>query len=317
MQSDRFAKAEFATWLGIISNLLLAVVKAIVGLLSGSKALIADAANSAADVAGSVAALIGIRVAKKPPDRDHPYGHGKAESIAAIVVSVLMVFVAFEVAMSAGKSLFAGVSEAPESYALLVIVITIVLKEILFRYKIKLGKEISSPAIIAVAWDHRSDVMVSLATLIGVGGAIAGAQWGQSWMLYLDPLAGLIVSLFILRMGYKLASHSIHNTLDHVLHEEDARELVREAERVSGVLAVDELRAREHGHYVIIDLKISVSPRMTVMEGHDIGKQVKHVLIEKFDHVTDVFVHVNPYDGRYPYKHNLDSDSEGFPDVLH
>jgi cation diffusion facilitator family transporter len=317
MQSDRFAKAEFATWLGIISNLLLAVIKWTVGILAGSKALIADAANSAADVAGSVAALIGIRVAKKPPDKDHPYGHGKAESIAAIVVSILMIVVAVEVALSAGRSLYAGVTSAPETYALIVIVFTMIVKEALYQYKVRLGKQISSPAIIAVAWDHRTDVFASIATLIGVGGAILGALWNQPWLYYLDPIAGIIVSMFILKMGYQLASHSIHNAMDHVLHDEDAAELVREAERVNGVIAVDELRAREHGHYVIIDLKISVSPRISVLEGHDIGKQVKLTLLSKFDHVSDVFIHVNPFDGRYPYKNNVSHESNDFPDILH
>jgi cation diffusion facilitator family transporter len=317
MQKDRFARAEFATWLGIVCNLLLAVVKGIVGFFAGSKALIADAANSAADVAGSVAALIGIKVAQKPPDKDHPYGHGKAESIAAIVVSVLMLIVAFEVALSSIRTLYNGVSEAPASYALIVIGLTIIVKEALYQYKIRLGKEIASQALVAVAWDHRSDVLTSIAVLIGVGGALLGAMWNQPWMLYLDPVAGIVVSGFIFRMGYLLASHSIHNTMDHVLHEEDAAELVREAERVSGVIAVDQLRAREHGHYVIIDLKISVSPKISVIEGHEIGKAVKQALMSKFTHVSDVFIHINPYDGRYPYKNNVDSDDFDFPDILH
>jgi divalent metal cation (Fe/Co/Zn/Cd) transporter len=317
MQKDRFARAEFATWLGIICNLLLAVVKGIVGFLSGSKALIADAANSAADVAGSVAALIGIKVAQKPPDKDHPYGHGKAESIAAIVVSVLMLIVAVEVALSAVRSLYGGVTEAPASYALIVIVLTIFVKEALYQYKIRLGQEISSQAVVAVAWDHRTDVFASLATLVGVGGAILGVMFQQPWMLYLDPIAGLVVSGFIFRMGYLLASHSIHSTMDHVLHEEDVADLMRETERVSGVIAVDQLRAREHGHYVIIDLKISVSPRISVHEGHEIGKAVKQTLMSKFSHVSDVFVHINPYDGRYPYKNNVDSDHDDFPNILH
>jgi cation diffusion facilitator family transporter len=314
---DRFAQAEFATWLGIIANLLLAVIKAVVGLLANSKALLADAANSATDVAASVAALIGIRVSKLPPDRDHPYGHGKAETIAAIVVALLMLVVAVEVAISAVKTMYVGVTEAPASYALIVVVLTIIVKEWLFRYKIRLGEKIASQAVVAVAWDHRTDVYASLATLIGVGGALLGAKLNQPWLYYLDPLAGLVVALFILRTGLKLAGESIHNAMDHVLHDDDAQDLLRTVERVGGVIAVDDLRAREHGHYLIVDVKISVSPRLTVLEGHDIGKAVKQSLMDQFERVTDVFVHVNPFDGRYPYKNNVQSDASDFPDVLH
>jgi cation diffusion facilitator family transporter len=200
---------------------------------------------------------------------------------------------------------------------LIAVVVTIIVKEVLYQYKVRLGKTISSPAIVAVAWDHRADVLSSIAVLIGVGGAILGQWLAVPWLLYLDPIAGIVVSLFIFRMGYQLASHSIHNAMDHVLHEEDCHELKREVERVSGVIAIDELRAREHGHYVIVDLKISVSPRISVLEGHDIGKEVKQMLLQKFDYVSDVFIHVNPYDGRYPYKNNVMSDDRDFPNVLH
>lgn len=307
MNEDRFAKAEFAAWIGIIGNVALAVMKGIVGYLSMSKALIADAANSASDVAGSIAVLIGLKAAKLPPDKDHPYGHGKAESIAAIIVSVLLLLVGFEIAASSVSSISAGVKTAPAWYALIAILISIVAKEILFQYKYRLGKKISSQALIANAWDHRSDVYSSLAAFIGVGGAVLGKQLGLPFLYYLDPAAGIFVALLLMRMGYLLVKESIHNTLDHVLHKEDAEELVKAVQQVEGVIAVDELRAREHGYYVIVDVKISVNPKITVAEGHDIAKQARQELIDGFDHVSDAFIHVNPFDPQYPYN-DMDGD---------
>ncbi|TMV52883.1 cation transporter [Paenibacillus mesophilus] len=316
MSDQRFQKAQFAAWVGIFGNIALAVMKGIVGWLSGSKALLADAANSASDVAGSVAVLIGLKAAKRPADEDHPYGHGKAESVSAIVVSVLLLLVGLEIGYNSVKTIVNGVGEAPKEYALIAIGISIVVKEFLFQYNFRLGKKLSSHALIASAWDHRTDVMSSVAVLIGVGGALLGGYSGQPLLYYLDPAAGLFVACLVLRMGYKLVKESIHTTIDHVLHQEETEELLETALRVKGVIAVNELRAREHGHYVIVDIKISVNPKITVIEGHDIGKSVKHQLLGKFSHVSDVFVHVNPYDPGYPYK-DVDSEHPDFPTLLH
>lgn len=319
MTGQRFAKAEFAAWIGIVGNIVLAGVKGFVGWFSGSKALIADAVHSASDVVGSAAVLIGLKAAKKPPDEDHPYGHGKAESVAAIIVAMLLLLVGFEVGLSAAKSIYYGVEEPGGNYswALWVVILSIVAKEAMFQYKYRLGKKLSSQALIANAWEHRSDVYSSIAALVGIGGALLGVYIDMPILFYLDPIAGLIVSLMVLRMGYKILMESIHSTLDHVLHEEDSGELIEAVQTVQGVLAVDDLRAREHGHYVIVDLKISVNPQITVLEGHDIAKAVKNRLIDRFSHVSDVFVHVNPYDPGYPYKNPTEEGRNDAPRILH
>lgn len=317
MSDQRFGKAEFAAWVGIVGNLLLALVKGVIGWLSGSKALIADAAHSASDVAGSFAVLLGLRAARKPPDKDHPYGHGKAEPIAAIIVSVLLVLVGFEIGVSALKAIYAGVHTPPHWIALIAIGLSIVVKEAMFQYKYRLGKRLSSQALIANAWEHRSDVYSSIAALVGVGGAIAGRWFGRTELYYLDPVASLVVSVLVLHMGYKMIRESVHSTMDHVLHEEEAAELLQTVQRVKGVITVDDLRAREHGHYVIVDVKISVNPRISVMEGHDIAKNVKQNLLRRFFHVSDAFIHVNPYDPGYPYKNNVDADQDDMPTLLH
>jgi cation diffusion facilitator family transporter len=290
---DRFKEAEFAAMVGVVGNILLAIIKWWVGVTAGSRALVADAVHSASDVAGSFAVYIGVRAAKQPPDRDHPYGHGKAESIAAIIVAVLLFLVGVEIGKSSIESFFVEI-EAPKSLAIYAVILSIVVKEAMFRYKYKLGKRIKSDAIIVNAYEHRSDVYSSLAALVGIGAAIVGQKVGISWLVYADPVAGLFVSLLVLRMAYKLGAESIHTTLDHVLHDEDTAELREIILTVPEVKKIDSLFAREHGHYVIVDLKISVDPYMTVEDGHQVGKRVKEKLLEH-SNVQDVFVHINPY----------------------
>lgn len=289
----RYRKVRFAAWVGIIGNIILAIIKAVVGVMANSRALIADALHSASDVVGSVVVLIGVRAAKLPPDRDHPYGHGKAESVAAIIVAVLLLFVGFEIALNAGRSFFEPV-EVPKIIAIYAVVFSIVVKELMFRYKYHLGKKYKSDAIMTDAWHHRSDVFSSVAALIGIGAAIIGGHLNISWLVYADSLASFFVALLIVKMAWSLGKQSIHNALDHVLHEEDTVEMKKTAARVDGVLHIDEFFAREHGHYVIIDIKVAVDPQITVEEGHAIGKMVKeHLLME--EHVQDVLVHINPY----------------------
>ncbi len=296
-QNERFKKAEFAAMLGVVINILLALLKWGVGVYAGSRALVADAVHSASDVAGSLAVYLGLKAAKQPPDEDHPYGHGKAESIAAIIVAVLLFLVGFEIGKSSFASFFRPI-EAPKMIAIVAVAISIIVKEILFRYKYKLGRELNSDALIVNAYEHRSDVYSSIAALVGIGSAVLGGKLGIGWLEYADPVAGILVSIMVLKMAWSLGKESIHNTLDHVLHEEDTIELREAVKSIKEVKQIDELHAREHGSYVVIDLKISVDPYMTVEEGHRVGKEVKKKLLE-MKNVHNVFVHINPYND-YP-----------------
>ncbi|MFC0561841.1 cation diffusion facilitator family transporter [Halalkalibacter alkalisediminis] len=289
----RYRKVRFAAWVGIIGNIILAAIKAVIGIMSNSRALVADAVHSASDVVGSVVVLIGVRAAKLPPDRDHPYGHGKAESVAAIIVSVLLFIVGFEIALGAFKSFFEPV-EVPKIIAIYAVIFSIVVKELMFRYKYNLGKKYKSEALITDAWHHRSDVFSSFAALIGIGAALLGGYLNIPWLVYGDSLASAFVAILIGKMAWSLGKQSIHNALDHVMHEEDTVEMIKAANDVEGVLNIDEFFAREHGHYVIIDIKVAVDPSITVKEGHAIGKQVKERLLKE-KNVHDVLVHINPY----------------------
>lgn len=164
----------------------------------------------------------------------------------------------------------------------------------MFRYKFRLGQQLKSDALIVNAYEHRSDVYSSLAALMGIGAAVVGNLLQISWLEYADPVAGLVVALMILRIAWTLGKESIGNALDRVMNDEDTVELRKIVETVPEVKKIDEFHAREHGHYVIINLKISVDPHMTVEQGHKVGKAVKKKLLRE-KNVENVFVHINPY----------------------
>lgn len=292
-KSERFKKAEFAAIIGVVGNIVLAALKWSVGIYANSKALIADAVHSASDVVGSLAVFIGLRAAKQPPDEEHPYGHGKAESIAAIIVAVLLFIIGLEIGRSSFDAFFHPI-EAPNPIAIVAVLISIITKECMFRYKFRLGQQLKSDALIVNAYEHRSDVYSSLAALMGIGAAVVGNLLQISWLEYADPVAGLVVALMILRIAWTLGKESIGNALDRVMNDEDTVELRKIVETVPEVKKIDEFHAREHGHYVIINLKISVDPHMTVEQGHKVGKAVKKKLLRE-KNVENVFVHINPY----------------------
>lgn len=284
-----------ATWIGIIVNIFLAIIKAIGGILSGSRALIADALHSASDIVGSVVVLFAVKIANKPPDKEHPYGHGKAENVASIIVALLLIFVGFEISLSSTKIFFGENPPAPGTIALVILIISIIIKEILFQYKYWLGKKYNSSALISEAWHHRSDSLSSLAALVGVGLAIIGEKYKIDLLLYGDAIAGIIVSIIVIKVGYELARDSSNVILEQVLSDQEIEKYIDTVLDIDGVKEIDELLARTHGQYVIIDIKLSVDASITVLEGHDIAVFVKNALMETYPEVEDVLVHINPY----------------------
>lgn len=285
-----------ATWIGIIVNTLLMVLKGIGGLISGSRALLADALHSASDIVGSVVILFAVKIANKPPDEEHPYGHGKAENIASIIVALLLIVIGIEISISSIKVFFGERPTAPTMLAIVVIIISIVIKEGLFHYKYYLGKKYHSAALISEAWHHRSDSLSSAAALLGIGAAMLGEHYNLSFLIYGDAVAGILVSLIVIKVGYSLAKESSGIMMEKVLDKESVQVFKETVQAIEGVLRVDQIYARTHGSYVIIDIKVSVDPTITVLEGHDIAKEVKQKLVDKHDDIENVLVHINPYE---------------------
>lgn len=284
-----------ATWVGIIVNILLTILKAIGGVISGSRALIADALHSASDIAGSIVVLFAVKIAHKPPDKEHPYGHGKAENIASIIVALLLILVGVEIIITSTKVFFGDIPKAPGKLALIILIISILMKEVLFQYKLRLGKKYNSTALISEAWHHRSDALSSLAAMIGVGFALAGAYYDIPLLIYGDAFAGIVVSIIVIKVGYQIARDSFNVVLEKVLDDQKAAKYKKTVQAIKGVITIDQLLARTHGSYVIIDIKVGVDPMITVKKGHDIAAKTKEALIEEHSEVEDVLVHINPY----------------------
>lgn len=295
--TNRYRQAQRATIIGIVVNIILAIIKGIGGIMGNSRALIADAVHSASDVISSVAVFIGIRAAQKPPDREHPYGHGKSENVATLIVAILLVVVGFEIMYNSISSIWAETAnEVTSMMVLYIIIFSLVIKEVLFQYKYRLGRKISSPALIADAWHHRSDAISSAVALVGVGLTIIGSRFDIPYLVYFDPIAGAVIAIIIMYMGFQLAKEAVSMTLEVVLNEDETRDMMNTVKGIEKVVQIDSLSARSHGSYVIVDIKISVDANITVEEGHRIARNVKQKLIKEHDIVRDVNVHVNPYD---------------------
>lgn len=295
--TNRYRQAQRATIIGIVVNIILAIIKGIGGIMGNSRALIADAVHSASDVISSVAVFIGIRAAQKPPDREHPYGHGKSENVATLIVAILLVVVGFEIMYNSISSIWTETAnEVTSMMVLYIIIFSLVIKEVLFQYKYRLGRKISSPALVADAWHHRTDAISSAVALFGVGLTIIGSCFDIPYLIYFDPIASAVIAIIIMYMGFQLAKEAVSMTLEVVLNEDETRDMMMTVKAVEKVVKIDSLSARSHGSYVIVDIKISVDANITVEDGHKIARNVKQKLIREHDIVRDVNVHVNPYD---------------------
>jgi cation diffusion facilitator family transporter len=253
--------------------------------------MIADAIHSLSDILSSVIVLIGLKVARKCPDTKHPYGHSKAESVAAQIVSTFMVFLGGMIFFNSWKNIFNSNYETPSYYVLLVAVASIVVKEGLFQYKNRLGQKIHSSSLIADAWHHRSDALSSIAVLIGVSLVI----FGGARFHIADQVAAMVVALIICYTGMKLLLKTSSELMDQVLTGPPAEKIKIIALEVSGVRAVEKLFIRKSGMDLIIDIHIEVDPDLSVVEGHAIAGKVKAKLMGDLESLKGVMVHVEPY----------------------
>ncbi|WP_284637949.1 cation diffusion facilitator family transporter [Paenibacillus silviterrae] len=316
MTDERFKQATRGAWVGLIGNMALALMKGIIGFAANSKALLADAAHSASEAARSLKEWSGNQSVNQPSVEDPTSLSGKAGKRWDLLAPVLLMVLGLEIALSSLKSIVSGVTEAPGILALIAVGVSIVVTEAIFQYKYRTGKKTGNAMLVTNALEHRTDVATSAAAFIGVGGAILGTYLESNHWYYLDPAAGLFISFVLLKKNYGLMAATLHSSSDRLLQQEDAADLIETVQRIKGVIAVDDLKAKEHGHYVLVDVRISVNPRITVQEGHDIARTVRHALMKRFTHVSDVMIHVNPYDPGYPYKSQA-AEQDDMPTVLH
>lgn len=274
--------------IGLFTNVALTGFKFLAGIIGLSRAMIADALHSLSDILTTVVVYIGIQIGERPADEKHPYGHGNAETIAASLVALIIFGIGAYAGISAVLTIINKQFKAPLNIALLAALISIVIKESLFRYTIKVGRVSNNPAVEADAWHHRSDAYSSIAALIGISGA-------KLSLLYLDPLAGLIVSGFIIRIAARLINTNIRIMMDERPKTNFINNIKDVVRKTEGVEKIDSIKVHRRGSYFTIDLEIAVDGRITVDEGHRVAANVKDNIRKRIQHIGDVMVHVNPY----------------------
>jgi cation diffusion facilitator family transporter len=288
-RNERFTQADRVIQTGFWINGVLMVMKLLAGHFGGSEAVFADGVESACDFVAILTTMIALRIGRQPFDANHPYGHGKAESIAAILVSLVIVLTGGGILYNAVRTIISRNFAEPGLIAVFAACATIIVKEWLFRYSTKVSKRLESPAVEAIARDHRKDALTSVATLVGVGGAYFG-------LTILDPIAAGLTAFFIFHIGYETFRSAAHDLMDGQPPPELIRDVTTIAEGVEGVEHVHEIRGRRSGQYLIVDLKLEMDPEMTVKQSHDIATEVKRLIFERYPNVGDVMIHINPHE---------------------
>ena len=285
----RLKRSLRVTFIGLAVNVVLAVGKLTAGILGNSYALIADAVESLADVFSSVIVWRGVVVAAAPADEDHPYGHGKAEPIAAAIVASVLLFAALGITVQAIRAIFTP-HEGPAPFTLAVLLTTILVKEGLFRFVMREGTEIESSVVRTDAWHHRSDAITSLAAAVGISIALLGGRAFAS----ADSIAAVVGAAIIAWNGWHLLRPALDELMDTAPSKSFSAQIQGIAGNVAGVDAVEKCIVRKMGFHYFVDMHVEVDPRMTVQRGHEIAHQVKDEIRAKLPSVHDVLVHIEP-----------------------
>ena len=278
-----------STLIGIITSILLAIIKATAGVLGNSNALVADAIESTADVFTSVIVLTGLKIASKPADMNHPYGHGKAEPIAGMIVASALIVAAIIIII---QSIYEIITphHAPAAFTLIVLVAVVITKELLFRFVIKVGENIESISVKNDAWHHRSDAITSLAVFIGISIALIGGKGYEE----ADDYAALFASGIIISNAYRLFKPAFSEIMDTAPPIHILEEVKSVAGKVDGVMAIDKCFVRKMGLEFFVDIHVVVNRDLPVHAGHLIGHNVKDELMKFNPKISDVLVHIEP-----------------------
>jgi cation diffusion facilitator family transporter len=278
-----------STLIGMGVNFFMALIKGTTGILGNSYALVADAIESASDVLASIIVWIGLRTAAKAPDKEHPYGHGKAEPLAAIVVAIFIMGAAIIIAIQSVHNIVTP-HEVPAPFTLFVLILVIIVKEGMFRFVNQTGDEIKSTAVKADAWHHRSDALTSLTAAIGITIALVGGPEYAS----ADDWAALVASGFIMYNGYHIFAPAFREIMDTAPSGEIVEDVRRIALGVDRVEGTEKCLVRKMGFEYFVDLHVLVDGNLSVREGHDIAHAVKDAIRAKRPRVYDVIVHIEP-----------------------
>lgn len=291
---QRKSEIRRITLWGAVVNLLLTAGKLVAGALGHSAAMVADGVHSLSDLISDVVVLAFTHISAKGKDRDHSFGHGKFETLATLIISIILVIVGGKLMSEGIRSIIDIINGAvlprPGIIALAAAAVSIAAKEILYHVTLKTGKRVQSPVVIANAWHHRSDALSSIGSLLGIGGAII---LGSKWTI-LDPIVSCAISIAIIIVAFRMAMPSIAELLDASLPEEIENQITATATAVEGVRDLHELKTRRNGISFIIDAHMTVDPDISIVEAHNIATRVEEALRTKFGSETQISIHMEP-----------------------
>ena len=285
------------TLVGGAVNVILLLFKFVAGVIGHSSAMIADAVHSLSDFVTDIIVLVFVRISIKPQDKSHDYGHGKYETLALTIIGIALMAVAIGIIVKGAVKIASWANgetlEAPGMLAFWAAIVSIVLKEAVYRYSIIKAKQLDSKAVEANAWHHRSDALSSIGTAIGIGGAIF---LGQRWVI-LDPVASVVVGAFIVKVAFDLLKNGIGDLMEQSLPDQVEDEILSLARGVDGVTEPHDLRTRRIGNHYAIELHILMDGGITLKEAHDKASEVEDILRQRYGEETHVVVHVEPKEG--------------------
>lgn len=293
VSEDEFKKvANKVSFITIVQNILLSIFKLFAGIFAHSNAMISDAVHSASDVFSTIIVIIGVKLASKKSDKEHPYGHERLECVAAIVLSIVLLYTGIKIGSQAVKDIIGGNYQSlqkPGVLALVAAVVSIVTKEIMYWYTRHYAKKIDSSALMADAWHHRSDALSSVGALVGIGGAMMGFP-------VMDSIASIVIFVFIAKAAYDIFKDAMDKMVDHSCDEETEKEMRDFVLAQKEVLSVDLLHTRIFGNKIYVDVEIGVNGSYTLRQAHEIAEEVHEGIEKNFPKVKHVMVHVNPAD---------------------
>lgn len=291
---DREKEIRDITLLGSVVNVFLTVFKLVAGIMGRSAAMVADGVHSLSDLVGDIIVLVFTHIASKGKDRSHSFGHGKFETLATLIVSVILLLIGVNLMVNGIGSIVAVVRgeslPRPGLLALIAAVVSILSKEFLYHATVRVGRRTNSNAVIANAWHHRTDAFSSVGSLLGIGGAIA---LGDRWTV-LDPLASCLISVAIIVVAVKMAVPCLEELTESSLPEDVQQGIIATASAVKGVNDIHELKTRRNGMAYIIDAHISVDPNITVVAAHDIATNVEEAIRTHYGQETQINIHIEP-----------------------
>lgn len=278
---------EKGAWLSIGTYLILSAAKLIIGFFGSSNALMADGLNNTTDIIASIAVLIGLRISQRPPDDNHQYGHLRAETVASLIASFIMMVVGIQVLVDSFVNLWNPSRETPSPLTAYVALGSAVIMYVVYRYNLNLAKKIGSSAVKAAAYDNRSDALVSIGTAIGIFGAIFG-------FVVIDTITALVVGILIIKTGIEIFWESVQ-TLTDAFDMDDAETLSVLIHNVDGVIDLVDFKGRSHGNMMFIEVTVTVNPYLNVWESHRITEKIE-TTVRRFKPYCTVLVHIEPHE---------------------